>query len=473
MAKRALIYQIYPASFGDLKFIASKIPEIAENIGPDYIWLNPFFKSPWWEGGYDVADYEAIDPRFGTMTDFKALLKVAKQYKIKILLDLVLNHTSDQHEWFQKSRYRDPWYSDYYVWLDKQLNWQSFFGGPAFKYDQIRGQYYLHLFHKSQPDLNFSNPRVIKEFQKIIKFWADLGVAGFRVDSANVLSESKFVRGYLPRVPGFFNYFQTQSTVKVLNQLFSGKMHLFNLAEPVGGDFLSRRKFQQLTCRAFDASFNIGILDAADTRFSDKSHPLPLDYKRWFKKLATWTPEPKLSFALESHDTPRAPSRFKADPKVLAMLQFLLPSNYPCVYQGQEIGTPNPKLGDKIEDYPGVQSRSIYRQLLNDGKTEKAAMQVIQQVSRDNARQPLDWKAYVSQTSDPKSVLNFYKAITELWRTDPVINHGKLKVKKITKSGIFDFERRYGNQTYRIHLDFSSKTKSILTDSIGNIILSS
>jgi len=471
MVKRALIYQIYPAAYGNLKFITSKIPDIAEHIGPDYIWLNPFFLSPWREGGYDVADYEVIDPRFGTMSDFKKLIEIAENHGIKILLDLVLNHTSDQHEWFQKSRYRDPWYTDYYVWLDKQVNWQSFFGGPAFKYDQIRGQYYLHLFHKSQPDLNFSNPRVVKEFQHIIKFWAKLGVAGFRVDSANVLAESKFVSGFLPRIPGFFNYFQTQNTVKILNKLLAGSQ-LFNLAEPVGGNFFSHRKFSELTDQAFDASFNVGILDAADTRLSDKSHLRPLNYKKWFKKLANWTPEPKLSFALESHDAPRAPSRFKADPKALAMLQFLLPSNFPCIYQGQEIGTENPKLGDSIEYYTGVQSRSIYRQLINEGKTNEHAMRIVKQVSRDNARQPLDWHAYASQSNDPQSILNFYHQLVQLWRSDPVLIHGKLKVKKITKSGVFDFERHYGAQIYKIHLDLKSKTKSTLKDSTGKTLLS-
>jgi glycosidase len=470
MAKRALIYQIYPTAYGDLKFVANKIPEIAANIKPDYIWFSPFFLSPWQDGGYDVADYLKIDPRFGTMSDFKALMKVAEKYNIKIVLDLVLNHTSDQHEWFRKARHRDPWYTDYYIWLDRQLNWRSFFGGPAFSYDQTRGQYYLHLFHKSQPDLNFSNPRVVKEFQKVVKFWTNLGVAGFRVDSANVLAESKLVSGFLPRIPGFFNYFQTQHTVTVLDKLLANK-GLFNIAEPVGGDFLSRRKFRELTSRAFDASFNVGVLDSADTLFSDKTNPKPLNYKKWFKKLAKWVPEPKLSFALESHDTPRAPSRFNADPKALAMLQFLLPSSYPCVYQGQEIGTKNPKLGDKIEDYPGVQSRSIHAQLVKNGKSDKEAIAVIQKVSRDNARQPLDWKAYENQADDTNSVLSFYRQITELWRNDSVLIHGKFKLRKTSKSGIFIFERRFKKQIYYIRLDLSGKTKSTLTDRAGKILL--
>jgi len=471
MAKRALIYQIYPASFGNLNFITSKIPSIAKNIQPDYIWLSPFFKSPWQEGGYDVADYKEVDQRFGDLTDLKKLVFVAEQHGIKILLDLVLNHTSVEHEWFQKSRCRDPWYADYYIWLDKPLNWQSFFGGPAYEYDCIRGQYYLHLFDKSQPDLNFENPRVTQEFQKIIKFWTDLGIAGFRVDSANVLSENKLRRGYLPRIPGFFNYFQTKRTVQVLDRLLGGNK-LFAIAEPVGGVFLSFTKFRELTRHIFDAAFNVGTLDIADTVLSDKASSVPVRYKKWFRKLARWSVEPSFSLAIESHDAPRAPSRFDTDPKILAMLQFLLPANYPCVYQGQEIGTKNPELGDNIHNYPGVLSHAIYQQLLRSGKSKKDAMKIVKKVSRDNARQPLDWSAFASQAKQPDSVLNFYRKLTALWRTDPVLTCGNLKVKKTTKSGVFDFERRYHSQIYQVHLDFSGKTTSTLAGPHG-IILSS
>ncbi|MFV0485333.1 MAG: alpha-amylase family glycosyl hydrolase [Candidatus Saccharimonadales bacterium] len=471
MSGRKLIYQIYPTAFGSLKEITARIPDIAK-LGPDYIWLNPFFESPWNEGGYDVSDYRKVNPRFGTMQDFRKLVQVSRKYKIEILLDLVINHTSVKHEWFEKSRHRDVWYKDYYIWIDKPLNWQSFFGGTAYEYDQVRGQYYLHLFDKTQPDLNFQNPRVVREFQKIIDFWMDEGIAGFRVDSANVLSESKLASGRLPRIPGFFYYFQTKETVRTLEKLFGGK-RIFSLAEPVGGDFLGKGKFHELTKSAFDASFNVGILDVADTVFSDKARPKPVNYRKWFKKLAKWTIEPKLSFALESHDTPRAVSRFNADPKALAMLQFLLPANYPCIYQGQEIGTKNPVLGNNIEDYPGVQSRAIYHQLIKEGKSKTEAMAVIKRVSRDNARAPLDFAEYDRQCKDDDSVLEFYRKLLELWRTDEVLIRGKLKVKRAKRNGIFIFERRYGDKVYTAHLDLTGKTKSTLSDKSGQILLSS
>lgn len=469
--QRKLIYQIYPTAIGDLAAISEKIPLIAE-LQPDYIWLSPIFDSPWREGGYDVANYTKINPRFGNLSDFKHLISVAKHHNIGILLDLVLNHTSTEHEWFQKSRHRDPRYSDYYIWLEKPLNWRSFFGGPAYEYDPIRGEYYLHLFDKSQPDLNFENPRVIKEFAKIIDYWVQRGVAGFRIDSANVLSESKLQSGFFPCFPGFFNYFQTKSTIKILDRLLN-KPNIFTIAEPIGGELLSKKKFRELTNAAFDAGFNIGTLDIADSFFSDKAHPLPVNYARWFRKLSRWVTEPKFSFALESHDTPRSVTRFHSQPKPLAMLQFLLPNNFPCIYQGQEIGTPNPHLGNSIEDFPGVQSRAVFQQLLHEGHSKRSAMRTVHRISRENSRQPIDWTKYRAETKDPNSTLCFYRHLTEMWRQDPVLIYGDFKVKRISRTGVFDFVRRYDRQTYFIHIDLSSRTASTVIDQNGKLILSS
>jgi len=470
MKKRKLIYQIYPTAIGSLRDIADKIPIIAK-LHPDYIWLSPIFLSPWIDGGYDVTDYCRIDPRFGNMADFRHLVKVANNHGIGILLDLVLNHTSSEHPWFKKSELHDPWYKDYYVWLDKPLNWNSFFGGPAFDYDPIRGKYYLHLYDRSQPDLNFSNPRVVKEFKKIIKFWTDHGVAGFRVDSANVLAEDGLKSDILPRISGFFHYYQTKETVAILEKLFNSS-NIFTIAEPVGGEFMSRARFRELTRKAFDAAFNVGTLDVADTFFSIKDRTYPINYRKWFRKMARWSKEEKFSLALESHDAPRAPSRFNADSKVLAMLQFLLPSNYPCIYQGQEIGTLNAKLSNNINDYPGVLSRMIYRRLRKEGQTKAQAMRQVKLSSRDNARQPIDWGEFILQESDKNSILNFYRRLSELWRTDETLINGKLKVRKTTRKGVFDFDRIYKNERYSIHLDFSGRTKSYCKNAHGEILIS-
>ena len=470
MAKHTLIYQIYPNAIGDLRDITALIPKIASKIRPDYIWLSPIFKSPWVDGGYDVSDYYEIDARFGGMDDFRELIKTAKRHHIGILLDLVINHTSIEHDWFRRSELHEADYKDYYIWVDKPLNWRSFFGGPAFDYSELRGKYYLHLYDHAQPDLNFNNPKVVKEFAKIIDFWKNEGVAGFRVDSANVLAEKKLSRGFIPGLPGFFAYYQTKETVKILEKLLANK-GLFTLAEPVGGEFYSKHKFHQLTKKAFNASFNVGTLDIADYFFSVKDKIYPVNYPRWFRKLAKWTPEPAFSMAIESHDAPRAPSRFNADPRVLAMLQFLLPSYNPCVYQGQELGTLNADLSMNIKDYQGVQSRQIYRRLRREGMTERQAMSIVRRTSRDNARQPLDWDEYDYQGDQPDSVLNFYAKIIKLWRTDPVIKDGSLKVKKITRRGVFDFLRVLDRRSYEIHLDFSGATRSYLKDDEGETVL--
>ena len=452
-----------------LQDITDKIPLIAK-LQPDYIWLSPIFLSPWVDGGYDVADYCKIDPRFGTMSDFRKLVSVAKKYSIGILLDLVLNHTSSEHIWFKKSEQHDPWYKDYYVWVDKPLNWNSFFGGPAFDYSETRGKYYLHLYDRAQPDLNFGNPRVIREFKNIIQFWTDHDVAGFRVDSANVLAEDALRFGVLPRLPGFFNYYQTKETIAVLEKLLGGTK-LFTIAEPVGGEFMSRARFRELTRKAFDASFNIGTLDAADTFFSIKDRFYPIKYRKWFRQLAKWCREETFSFALESHDTPRSVNRFGADPKVLAMLQFTLPGNYPCIYQGQEIGTKNPQLSNNIDDYPGVQSRMIYRRQRKEGKTKRQAMKIVKQMSRDNARQPIDWAKYFLQDHNPRSTLNFYRTMVRLWREDPVLIHGKLKVVKTSSKGIFEYYRIYKKDKYFVHLDMTNRTVSYMRDSNGRTII--
>ncbi len=470
MKKHKLIYQIYPSAVGDLRDIANLVPQIAGKLHPDYIWLNPFFESPWVDGGYDVSDYCRINPRFGNMADFRHLVSVAKKYKIGILIDLVVNHTSIEHPWFKKSELHDPWYKDYYVWLDKPLNWESFFGGPAFSYSPLRCKYYLHLYDRSQPDLNFNNPRVVNEFKNIIAFWKKAGAAGFRVDSANILAENQLKHGRIPGLPGFFNYYQTDGTIKVLKKLFSDK-DIFTIAEPVGGEFFSKKKFHQLTDKIFDASFNVGVLDISDQFFSKKDRIYPVRYRKWFKKLARWSVEPKYSLALESHDAPRAPSRFDVDPRVIAMLQFLLPSYNPCIYQGQELGTLNAKLSNNITDYHGVQSRQIYRRLRKDGKTRSQAMAIVKKTSRDNARQPIDWGEYILQGNRDDSVLSFYEQIIKLWREDPVIRDGTLRVVKTTKTGIFEFERSYKKAHYFVHLDFSDKTKSYLLDDDKNVVL--
>ena len=222
-----IIYQIYPRSFcdsngdgyGDIPGIISKLDKL-QALGIDAIWLSPVYKSPQVDNGYDIADYKSIDPMFGTMEDFDRLLAEAKARDIRIIMDLVINHTSDQHEWFQRSRRREEGYEDYYIWADKPNNWGGFFGGGAWDYDEVRGQYYLHLFAKEQPDLNWRNPRVMDEVQDILRFWLDKGVAGFRCDVINIIWKNDLENGLpSPILAGLKHYHSTPGCHAVLRRL--------------------------------------------------------------------------------------------------------------------------------------------------------------------------------------------------------------------------------------------------------------
>ena len=466
----ALIYEIYPAAIGTFNDITKLIPQIAKNIGPDFIWLSPCFQSPWEDGGYDVSDYYEVNSRFGTMADFNELVATAREFKIGILLDLVLHHTSNQHRWFREAEKGNPDYVDYYLWSNKPRHWDNFFGGSAFSFDPKKGQYYQHLFSSSQPDLNFRNPRVIDEFIDIMDFWKGLGVAGFRFDSTNILIDSRLRAGCLPHIGGFWKYLQTRQTVKVLAELTEDP-DLFFLAEPVGGELFSRDMLNQLYSKTgFDAIFNIGTLDVADTSFSRKDRLMPINYKRWLNTLVRWSVESGFAVALESHDTPRATSRFRADPRALAMLQFLLPCEFPCLYQGQEFGTVNPHLSDNIGDYDDVLSRNTYYNLIGEGMNERDAIEVVKHWSRQNARTPVDWQQYDSQT-DPDSTLAFYRKLIDLWRNNDVVTYGDLEIKTVDNSGVIEFCRRRYFKRYHIRIDLTGKTESYLKNIDGKKVL--
>lgn len=223
----AVIYQIYPRSFcdsngdgmGDIPGIISKLDKL-QALGVDAVWISPLYKSPQVDNGYDIADYKAIDPMFGTMEDFDRLVAEARRRGIRIIMDLVVNHTSDAHEWFQKSRHREKGYEDYYIWRDKPNNWGGFFGGGAWDYDEVRKQYYLHLFAKEQPDLNWHNPRIMEEVQDILRFWLDKGVAGFRCDVINIIWKNSLKNGLpSPILAGLKHYHSTEGCHEILRIL--------------------------------------------------------------------------------------------------------------------------------------------------------------------------------------------------------------------------------------------------------------
>ena len=414
--QKKVIYQLYPKSFkdsdgngiGDLQGIISKVPYLAE-LGIDMIWMNPIFVSPQMDNGYDITDYYAIDPVFGTMADFEELIGKLKQHGIEIMFDMVLNHTSTTHEWFRKALAGDKEYQDYYIIRDPKedgslpTNWNSKFGGEAWAPFGDTGKYYLHLFDVTQADLNWRNPKVREELQKVVNFWLEKGIKGFRFDVLNLIgkdvalvdSEGSNEKSLYTDRPIVHEY------IRELNQASFGTLE----------DIITVGEMSSTTVEN-------GILysnpDRNELSMIFSFHHLKVDYKDGEK----WTDQPFDFLELKrilnewqagmsdgngwnalfwnNHDQPRANSRF-GDPErypfetasMLAQTIHLLRGT-PYIYQGEEIGMTNPDYDD-ISSYRDIESHNAYRELKLAGLTHQEAMRIIKQKSRDNSRTPMQW----------------------------------------------------------------------------------
>ena len=414
--QKKVIYQLYPKSFkdsdgngiGDIQGIISKVPYLAE-LGIDMIWMNPIFVSPQMDNGYDITDYYAIDPVFGTMADFEELIRKLKQHGIEIMFDMVFNHTSITHEWFQKALAGDEAYQDYYIIRDPKAdgslptNWGSKFGGEAWAPFGDTGKYYLHLFDVTQADLNWRNPKVREELQKVVNFWLEKGIKGFRFDVLNLIgkdvalvdSEGSNEKSLYTDRPIVHDY------IHELNQASFGTLE----------DIITVGEMSSTTVEN-------GILysnpDRNELSMIFSFHHLKVDYKDGEK----WTDHPFDFLELKrilnewqagmsdgngwnalfwnNHDQPRANSRF-GDPirypfetaSMLAQTIHLLRGT-PYIYQGEEIGMTNPDYDD-ISVYRDIESHNAYRDLKLAGLTHPEAMRIIKQKSRDNSRTPMQW----------------------------------------------------------------------------------
>ncbi|MBR3164247.1 hypothetical protein IKF15_03010 [Candidatus Saccharibacteria bacterium] len=416
--QKTLIYQLYPASWGSLKAMQDFLPKI-KALDVDYVWLSPIFPSPWVDGGYDVSDYRAINPRFGTMQDFDAFVAQAHKLGLKVLLDLVLNHTSTEHEWFKKSRQNDSEYKDYYLWSRYDLHWDNLFnGGRAFEYCEEREEYYLHLFDTTQADLNWENPAVIAEFQEIIDFWTEEhAVDGFRLDVCQFLSKN--LRPAILKKPitigpaGFLNYFAKPGAVQVLHQLFDHR-NLFTIGE--AGSLLRRdlKKFTQSHGGPLTKIFNTAIPESIDTIASFKA--TKIDRKRFSRLFSHFETMADYVLALESHDTPRFTSRARRSGKSILKFMFNADVQAICLYQGQELGLKNPKLPLKISAFNDRQTILQYEKALQKGEHPKSALARLRPRSRDNARQALNLEDYARQEADPNSCLTLTKRLISQWK---------------------------------------------------------
>ncbi len=506
--KDRVFYQVWPRSFrdgngdgmGDLWGVYEKLDYI-RSLGCDGIWFSPLYPSPGADCGYDIADYMDIAPEFGGMEAFQAVLQGAKQRDMKIIMDLVVNHTSDEHEWFQKSRQRIAPYTDYYIWRpgkpDGKLpnNWDSNFEGKAWTYDEVRGEYYLHLFSIKQPDLNMDNPLVRQEVKKILKFWLDMGVDGFREDVITYISKKEGLpNDYLfPIYKGMPHYnhgphvheYLTEFKQDVLSHydcmtlaeapLVGPRQALKYIAEDESGQMDMMIQFQ---CQCADCLFT----DYLPTKFSLRK--LKRAFSSWQNKLRgkAWN-----MLYMENHDHPRILPRYgseafwKESGKMLAV-SYLFQQGTPFVYQGQEIGMTNwqPENADMYED---VQTRYNYAHS-NLHRSEQVRLKKMWRSSRDSARTPVQWDAtenggfttgkpwfYVNQNyttinvaqqeQDPDSILHFYRKAIALRKTLPVVRHGLYREHFALSGKHYVYSRRVAGQKLLVICSFAGKDTAL------------
>lgn len=511
--KNQIIYQIYPMSFcdsngdgiGDIAGIISKLDYLKE-LGIGALWLSPVYSSPNEDNGYDISDYYSIHENYGTLADMDLLIAEANKRDIKIIMDLVINHTSKEHEWFQKSRQRIEPYTDYYIWRKgekgkKPSNWGSFFGEDCWEFDELRGEYYLHLFAKGQPDLNYRNEAVIQAVEDVMRFWLERGVAGFRCDVINILYKNSLENGrWRPALVGSEHYISTEGTHQLLNrfnkEVFS-KYQCFTVGEtvfvtPQMADDLTNPKREELNC-VF--SFEHMETDCRFVKwFLRKFSPI-----RLFETLSKWQTELDWNtLYFENHDQPRSVSRFGDDvryhdesAKALATLLLSLRGT-PFIYEGQEIGMTNFDFDD-IEKVLDVESKNIWNLTGKLHLPYKLRWNMIRTKGRDNARTPMQWSNkkgagfttgtpwlsinanYTNinveqQQQDSHSVLAYYKKMIAIRNQSDVLQHGSFK-ELYQNGGVYAFERQKTNQVLKVVVNLTSKSqKSPVT---GTAIISS
>ncbi len=389
-----VVYQIYPKSFldttgngiGDINGIISKLDYI-KDLGVDYIWLSPINKSPQNDNGYDISDYYHIDPLFGDDDDYKRLIVEANKRDLKVMLDLVLNHTSDQHEWFKKACNGDEQYFDYYVWTDEPNDLQGFFSSGCWKYVETVDKYYLHLFDESQPDLNWHNPKVRQELYKMINYWIDLGVEGFRLDVIDLIAKEpeNYITG---KGPKFYEYLK-----ELNNSTFKDKILT------VGECWNSTIDEANKMCNSNGLTEIFHFSHLTLTNGEDKWEQHPIDYNQVVETIRKWQNEYEgnQTIVMNNHDMPRLISLwlddqdYRYESSTLLATLFGLLNGTQYIYQGEEVGFTNANM-DNLEDYNDVETFGKYQEYkLQNNLSNTEIMERIKLISRDNARIPIAW----------------------------------------------------------------------------------
>ena len=484
--KGKVVYQIYPKSYkdttgngiGDFRGIIEKIPYLAK-LGVDMVWLNPFYPSPQRDNGYDISDYMAVDSLFGDMVDFEEMVRVGKEHKIDFMLDMVLNHCSTEHEWFQKALAGDQYYQDFFFIQDQPTDWQSKFGGSAWAPFGDTGKYYLHLFDETQADLNWRNPNVRKELFKVVNFWRDKGVKGFRFDVINLIGKDEVLVDCPENEgkPAYTDKPIVHDYLRMMNQATFGSDDSFMTVGEMSSTTMENCVLYSSPDRQeLSMTFNFHHLKV-DYKDGQKWTLAPFDFEELKSLYHSWGKEMSdengwSALFWNNHDQPRALNRFvdiqhfRNEGATMLAASIHLSRGTPYIYMGEEIGMIDPDY-DSMADYVDVESINAYQMLLKEGKSEQEAFQIIQAKSRDNSRIPMQWDASENagfSTGTPwlkagKSykdinvendiqgpIFIFYQDLIRLRKEMPIISEGSYKPAFEDSKQVYAFERQYEDE---------------------------
>lgn len=515
--KEAVVYQIYPRSFmdsngdgiGDLKGITSRLDYLKE-LGIDVIWLSPVYQSPNDDNGYDISDYQEIMQEFGTMEDFDEMLAAAHERGIKIVMDLVVNHTSDEHKWFVESRKAvDNPYRDYYIWRKGKgenqppNNWGSCFSGSAWQYDEATDMYYLHLFSPKQPDLNWDNEKVRQEVFSMMDWWCKKGIDGFRMDVISMISKTKdMADGFVPQGGVYGDFSQgcvhgpnVHRYLKEMNEKVLSHYDLMTVGETSGVTVEEAKRYAGEDEHELSMVFQFEHMDIGNVGGKWNTNPVSLvEFKRILSKWQTqlegkaWN-----SLYLSNHDQPRSVSRFGNDSeeyrdcsaKMLATCLHMMQGT-PYVYQGEELGMTNYPFTD-ISQFRDLESLNAYHELveLSHGREPEELMECFRYKSRDNARTPMQWDdsenaGFTTGTpwigvnpnykeinaraemANPSSVFHYYKKLIALRKQYEIIVYGSYELRMPENEDLYVYTRTLGKERLLVLCNFTEKEQSIV-----------
>lgn len=509
--RKSVVYQIYPKSFndttgsgeGDIQGIIEKL-DYLQYLGVDYLWLTPVYESPMNDNGYDISNYYKINERFGTIEDLKSLIAKAHQRNLKIMMDIVINHTSTDHEWFKKA-YEDEEspYRDYYFFrrsADNRppTNWESKFGGNAWKYDPKTESYYLHLFDVTQADLNWDNPEVRKALYDIINYWIDFGVDGFRFDVINLISKGEFKDSQYIGKEFYTDGPRVHEYLHEMNQHTFGNREMMTVGEMSSTTIEDCIKYSNPERQELSSVFNFHHLKV-DYVNGEKWTNAKLDFHNLKEILMEWQlgiydGNGWNAIFWCNHDQPRVVSRFGDDStphnhqesaKMLATVLHMLQGT-PYIYQGEEIGMTDPHFND-INQYRDVESLNAYDNMKERGFEESEILEILGQKSRDNSRTPVQWSNLENAgfttgqpwidipenyhsinvetaINDENSVLHTYRKLIQLRHEHDIVTYGSVEPLHMEHDKLFIYKRHYNEETWLIIANFSKELCEIPAD---------